>query len=866
MIMKKLFFFLAIAASFFAQAQTATTKAKIRALTSRPASTVQYWVSDSGQQSHWYLAAGDRTSKDDTVNILVSRNGDRFYRHVEDPRNYFDSLKKKVPAPPTVYNGSGTFTASCGGGYTGGSSTATATATSTISQADANNKAAALAQQMAIAALKCTAIPPPSTTYTSTKSFTAHCDAGSTGADVVKSATATSTVSQADADSKALQQATVAATAALNCTAVPQNGTFTATKTYTATCPPGYTGVEVTRTATATSTISQADADYQALSAAATQANVARRCSEIIVPVKTPNVGMEWAPDSSMGGMNGGTSILVLEIPMPNLKIGDQILVIDPNLVYGTSGLGGQWPFNSGYATLSEMQRDTTQEQGYYSWVRETGQVYRYDRANHNWYEFHKDSHYIEKANPYSLVAIVQGISLDRRTIILSKIAQKSVTHAKVYLDNAARLQKFFPDYKSFTEGGGQFKIPSGSFAFSRLVAVKNHDVEIYGAGKDSTLLFCPPGVPGAASFLFNQTDRVQVHDFTIDAGFRHTGWAFAPEGMPTADGFDNPFVVTPTLGLLWNENHAWNMRLIRPMAYGFYIGGSNSWVDNSEVIYPPGDEPIDYCGWPLLAGQANGGGFRNCTFTASNLANAFEAFTSIDVSFIGCKVTNGINSLNSSGGCIIRNFTANYTAGAHNNIRINAGHPVWEANDFINGSRNGRGAIFDSVTITQPYSLDAGGEFYLNGIFIRGQNITNVTVTNYKYSRPDLTDHAAGRAQALTATTNGIHLENIIIEGKEFPEIYKYFSKPEYTPYFYSWKDSVIAKPNTFFLNGPKPEFCNIGLTDNGGSGVIKNVSAGLIYVGDGPDGVVPGKDPATVILENVKADMIITGPTIKK
>lgn len=88
---------------------------------------------------------------------------------------------------------------------------ATASATSTISQADANQKAHDAALLIAQSQINCQQV------YTSTQQFTAHCPAGQFGSDVTKSATATSLVSQQDADNKATAIAQVQAEAALVC-------------------------------------------------------------------------------------------------------------------------------------------------------------------------------------------------------------------------------------------------------------------------------------------------------------------------------------------------------------------------------------------------------------------------------------------------------------------------------------------------------------------------------------------------------------------------------------------------------------------------------------------------------------------------
>lgn len=86
-----------------------------------------------------------------------------------------------------------------------------ATETSMISQADADTKAYNAAHALALAELNCTPI------YTSSQSFTAHCPFNQFGPAITKSATATSLISQADADSIALAAAQAAAMAALVC-------------------------------------------------------------------------------------------------------------------------------------------------------------------------------------------------------------------------------------------------------------------------------------------------------------------------------------------------------------------------------------------------------------------------------------------------------------------------------------------------------------------------------------------------------------------------------------------------------------------------------------------------------------------------
>jgi len=85
------------------------------------------------------------------------------------------------------------------------------TGTSTTSQGDADSRATIAATAAARLLLNCRIV------YTSTKQYLAKCPFGTTGADVSRSATATSFQSQIEADGFALAQATADATAALSC-------------------------------------------------------------------------------------------------------------------------------------------------------------------------------------------------------------------------------------------------------------------------------------------------------------------------------------------------------------------------------------------------------------------------------------------------------------------------------------------------------------------------------------------------------------------------------------------------------------------------------------------------------------------------
>ena len=196
-----------------------------------------------------------------------------------------------LPSPSTVYYNaqiSATATKSdCGTGFTGSTVTYTIPAnkySSTVSQLDADSKAVAdltaNKQTFANANGACTAVP--STIYyniqqsgTATKS---DCGAGYIGSTVTYTVAAkrySSTVSQADADNKAIADVAsgkqVFANANGTCTAVAATVYYNVQQSGTATkntCGTGYTGSTVTYTVAAgkySSTVSQADADSKAI-------------------------------------------------------------------------------------------------------------------------------------------------------------------------------------------------------------------------------------------------------------------------------------------------------------------------------------------------------------------------------------------------------------------------------------------------------------------------------------------------------------------------------------------------------------------------------------------------------------------------
>jgi len=122
--------------------------------------------------------------------------------------------------------------------------------------------------------------------YTSTQDFTLACAAGSSGATVVRSATATSLISQRDAYLKAYGLARALAVEFLECTldpVTPPTIYYNVEKTYTANSEAGYVTDSWTATITAGSVyslVSQSEADTAAQTAATVQATQQRDANQ----------------------------------------------------------------------------------------------------------------------------------------------------------------------------------------------------------------------------------------------------------------------------------------------------------------------------------------------------------------------------------------------------------------------------------------------------------------------------------------------------------------------------------------------------------------------------------------------------------
>ncbi|WP_299988708.1 hypothetical protein [uncultured Pontibacter sp.] len=159
-------------------------------------------------------------------------------------------------------------------GETGGHQ-ATGFGYSTVSFYDAEIKAEDIANPLAAANLVCENNGTGPGTYTATVTETVYCTNGVEGSSMA-TATRTSNISQTDAEQKARTAAIAMAQEGLVCTPPPTK--YTATYTYTAYCPTGYSG-QKTVNGYGESYYSQAEADQNAFNSAKTGAESGLVCT-----------------------------------------------------------------------------------------------------------------------------------------------------------------------------------------------------------------------------------------------------------------------------------------------------------------------------------------------------------------------------------------------------------------------------------------------------------------------------------------------------------------------------------------------------------------------------------------------------------
>lgn len=193
------------------------------------------------------------------------------------------------------------------------------TVSSIISQSDANNKAQQEARTQAEAILVCTDIPTTyySTAQTFTAQCTqeegAPVPEGQPVTVTIPAGLHTSIVSQAAADALALAAATEQANEGLSCTF------WNSEQSYPASCVAPATGLDVTRTIAAhtySSTLSQDDADAKALAAAKVGAEEALTCSGGFLYYNTVQVGsaQRWCTRSMFGAPVGDPCLVTVNV------------------------------------------------------------------------------------------------------------------------------------------------------------------------------------------------------------------------------------------------------------------------------------------------------------------------------------------------------------------------------------------------------------------------------------------------------------------------------------------------------------------------------------------------------------------------
>ncbi len=348
--------------------------------------------------------------------------------------------------------------------------------------------------------------------------------------------------------------------------------------------------------------------------------------------------------------------------------IGDQIIVEiggeSGTGARGTKGVGGTVPALS-YADIAARDADTSQVDGKWCWVIDTGRTFYWDDTAVLWKRGTLPDFYWALALPYALTAEITNIV--GNVLTLDTAATVAATGANVYYNNYPALT-FYTTLEANIWEPRALDIPAGDYAChsdANTVFGCNgtERIEIRGQGIDATRIFAPNGVL-PARIVFIGTTGCSVHDLEISGNFGDSGYRFV-DGFP--DGLGDPnwnYYQGVFFTNLAQDGTCYNVRA------GDWPGSciefnhvSSGTCNNCQTFH---SDPFRryVANWTFQCSDAGGVSFTDCSFTCPGFHNAFETFRSDGVTYTRCHSTNGIASSNSSGNFLFDKMTVIMQAG----------------------------------------------------------------------------------------------------------------------------------------------------------------------------------------------------------
>jgi hypothetical protein len=374
--------------------------------------------------------------------------------------------------------------------------------------------------------------------------------------------------------------------------------------------------------------------------------------------------------------------------------------------------------------------------------------------ARDGWTRFY----YRSKDVPISLVAKIAAITNRGKTLSLDKEAATRASGANVHFDNYPLLQRMLWEWHP---AGRRIVLPAGDFAVSdKLYHAYSDGWTISGAGKGTTILRSPKGVPGGGLHCF-KTTNTDIRNFTIIGNAGENGFGLKEHWNGRTDY---------GIGVLFTESDncvVHNVDLVdvfRKAVWGEFTSGLQ--VHDCGLTLR---EPFrGYLEWWFGVSDSSNSVFARCRVDSKYLVGGFETFRSDKAVFIDCSAKNATFSSNSSGNFMLDGFALTITAGAQFdeesfsqfNPAVNINTNIQPPSKTVVG-----GGTIRNVSIRVDGPIDSHGNL-LKGIVINKDN-PNVTVDGGLIDYPDGRLGAVIGPFGVDATGDNAIIRNLTVTGE---------------------------------------------------------------------------------------------------
>jgi hypothetical protein len=463
----------------------------------------------------------------------------------------------------------------------------------------------------------------------------------------------------------------------------------------------------------------------------------------------------------------------------------------------GTIGVGGQWPYAKPYKTLAQMKADTGRVEDIYVGNLEDGKIYRYLKSN-GWQPYTKWG--ADKIFPISLRARVEGISPDKKTLILSDNATTGTINADVSVDCNPVLTKL-------AVAGATINLPANArLSLGAVTAIVNKfHLTIHGNG---ATIYSPWGSP-SASLQFHNCQFLNVDHLNVIANGNYNGIGFNwtkpvedpnyPDDYPPVlnEPWSNPFIRVPAFFVASDNSNFRNCTVQDPVGYAFQINGNNTHGVKLKVVITQ-NSLKEYSGWPgyHIYGSKKSS-YDSIEFTSPTVMRAIECSQTYDCVISHFKVTNGLFGFNQQVRSHLLHGTVTLTPYSCGPEVM--GNPIVDVNQFLSGD-NQAGLFIEDFHIKQPYV--GRDSFCLSGIYCR-EGAKGISIINYSFDRPPVYSNTKAIALHIDEGA-GAYIDGVVCTGDMPP----------------GWAQGDVSADGA-----------NIGIKGKG-PGVIKNCKAQIIIV----------------------------------